>query len=363
MILNKKKWIAGGAGVIVVLIVIFGVITYNKNLSNAVKDPKPDSAASSQDQTIDAWGEVKYDKVYDISIDFPSFVTDVKVKEGDHVSMGDPLVTFDSAEYQSSCNKLQQQLSVNEADIAQTQKDIATKTQQANSGSKAELKLLQNSLTRAKKEVADAKVDVQNYQSLYSSGAVSKDTLDQYTDLLNQKQKAQTDVEDNIEKTKRTLGEELDQLNLSLKSKQAQSVQLKSDLEVLKNKSLKNYIKGNQIVSCVSNGIVQNISVMNASKLGVQNAPVKVLQLIDADSIVISAEVQEEFITKISLGKTVNIVPTADKNLSIPGIVTQISNVAVEKDGKRIVKVEVKPQTPNAILKPGYSADVYFPTR
>jgi HlyD family secretion protein len=358
--LSKKKWIAGGAGIVVVLIVIFGVITYNKNLSGPAKDPKTDSSASSQNQTIDAWGEVKYDKVYDISVDFPSFVTDVKVKEGDHVSLGDTLVTFDSAEYQSNCNKLQLQISVGEADIAQTQKDIATKTQQMSSGSKAELKLLQNSLTLAKKEVADAKEDVQNYQSLYSSGAVSKDTLDQYTDVLIQKQKAQTDIEDNIVKTKRTLGEELDQLNLSLKSKQAQLAQSKADLNVLQTKSQKNYFKGNQIVSCVNNGIVQNISVINATKLGIQNAPVKVLQLIDADSIVVSADVQEEFITKISLGKTVKIVPTADKSLSIPGVVTRISNVAVEKDGKRIVKVEVKPQTPNAILKPGYSADVYF---
>jgi len=53
----------------------------------------------------------------------------------------------------------------------------------------------------------------------------------------------------------------------------------------------------------------------------------------------------------------------SDNSLSIPGVVTQISNVAVEKDGKRIIKVEIKPQDPKGVLKPGYSTDVYFPVK
>jgi multidrug resistance efflux pump len=89
--------------------------------------------------------------------------------------------------------------------------------------------------------------------------------------------------------------------------------------------------------------------------------PSSVLQLIDADSLVVSAEVQEEFIQNISLGQKVKIIPASDKNLSISGVVTQIPNAAVEKDGKRIVKVEVKPENADGFLKPGYSVDVYFP--
>ena len=91
-----------------------------------------------------------------------------------------------------------------------------------------------------------------------------------------------------------------------------------------------------------------------------QNTPTSVLQLIDADSIVVSAEVDEEFINKVALGDTVTIVPVSDSSLSIPGTVAQISNVAVEKDGKRIIKVQVKPQDPQRVLKPGYSVDVYL---
>ena len=361
--MKNKKWITVGAVILVVLIALVVVISQKRSQTNAAKELDTASSVSSQNQTIDAWGEVKYDKVYDISVDFPSFVTDVKVKEGDRVSLGDTLITLDTTEYQNSCNKLQQQLPSMEADIAQTQKDISTKSQQYHSGSKAELKLLQSSLARAKKEVDNAQKDVQNYQSLFAAGAVPKSTLDQYEDVLNQKQKAVSDAQENINKTNNTLQEELDQLNVSLKAKQAQVSQIKIDIANAQNKIAKNYYKGNEIVSCVKNGIVQNISVFNLTKLGVQNAPTKVLQLIDADSIMVSAEVQEEFIEKITVGSTVKIVPTANKSISIAGVVTQIPNVAVEKDGKRIVKVEVKPQDTNRILKPGYSADVYFPAK
>jgi HlyD family secretion protein len=108
---------------------------------------------------------------------------------------------------------------------------------------------------------------------------------------------------------------------------------------------------------------VQNIEVINGTRLGVQNMPTRVLQLIDADSIMVIAEVDEEFIKKVTLGETVNIVPVSDSSISIPGTVTQISNVAVEKDGKRIIKIQVKPQDPDRELKPGYSVDVFLPTK
>jgi len=131
------------------------------------------------------------------------------------------------------------------------------------------------------------------------------------------------------------------------------------DLEVMKNKSVKDYLDSNQVISCVRNGIVRNIEVVNGTRLGVQNNPTRVLQLIDADSIIVIAEVEEEFIRNIALDDSVEIVPASDSSTSIPGTVIQISNEAVEKDGKRIIKVQIKPEDPGMVLKPGYSADVY----
>lgn len=392
-LLTHKKNAALGAGILAVLLAVFGIFQYR----NHAVSPKStqDGSAAAQSGTIDAWGQVRYQTVYDISVDFPSAVTGVTVKEGDRVTLGQPLVSLDLSEYNGTVSKLKQQLAANEAalpaaeqdtsaleaDIAQTEQLIARKTKEYNGGTNADLELLQNSLGLAQKEVANAKGDLQNYQTLYQQGAVSKSVLDQYTDALDQKQKAENDILDNIRKTKMALKDELNQLGVSLKSKQAQLAQLQSgntanvakqqsgvssaqtDLNLMTAKTQKDYIKGNQIVSNVKNGIVQNIAVSCADRLGMQNAPTKVLQIIDADSLTVGAEVDEEFIDQVKIGETVRIVPISAPDTSLSGTVTQIPNVAVEKDGKQVIRVLVRPQDPKTLLKPGYTADVYFPVK
>lgn len=394
MFLKHKKGILTGTGLLIVLI-IGGIIGFNFIQASRDRSTETLSSTAEQDKRLNFWGEVKYDRIYDISIDFPSVVTDVLAKEGDYVALGQTLVTLDMSEYLATMDKLQQQLAAGqaglqnilqdtvalEADIAQTQKDINAKAKELNSGTNADLKILQTSLALAKKDVENAKKDVKKNQALYDEGAVSKNILDQYMDILAQREKALADVENNMEKTKSALKTELDQLGVSLKSKHAQLDQIRNansanmakqnssitvsriDLDIMKNKSVKDYLGLNQIISCVKNGIVQNIAVVNGTRLGVQNTPTSVLQLIDADSIVVSAEVDEEFIKNVTPGETVTIVPVSDSSLSIPGTVAQISNVAVEKDGKRIIRVQVKPEDPDKALKPGYSVDVYLPIK
>lgn len=390
VLLKHKKRVVIGACIAVILI-ITGIISYNNIQEAQAKSLEAGTLAAVQDNRLNFWGEVKYDKVYDINIDFPSIVKEINVKEGDRVSLGQELVTLDMSEYLGTADKLQQQLEAGqaglldilqdtgplEADIAQAQKDISIKAEELASNTNAELKILLTSLELAKKEVENAKRDMKNNQALYEAGAISANTLDLYKDILAQSEKALTDVENNIKKTKDALKTELDWLNISLKSKRTQLEQIKKsnsanmakqnssvavsriDLEIMRNKVTKDYISSNQIISCVENGIVQNIGVINGTPLGVQNAPVSVLQLIDADSIMVSADVEEEFIKNIALDQTVEIIPVSDGSISISGTVVRISNVAVEKDGKRIVLVQIKPEDPGEVLKPGYSVDVY----
>lgn len=390
MFLRHKKSILIGSGILIMLIAV-GIISFNTARADKAQSFETISSSLEQDDRLNFWGEVKYERIYDISIDFPAIVTDIKVKEGDHVSLGQVLVNLDMSEYLGTVDKLQHQLIAGqaglqsikkdtgalEADTQQIQKDILEKTEELTKETNADLKILKTSLNLAKKEVENAKRDVSNNQVLHDAGAVTKNTLDRYMDILAEKEKALRDIETNTEKTKSALRTELDQLNILLKSKSAQLKEIKDsntanmarqessveasriDLEIMKNKSVKDYLDSNQIISCVRNGIVQNIEVINGTRLGVQNNPTRVLQLIDADSIIVIAEVEEEFIRNITLDETVEIVPVSDSSTSIPGTVIQISNEAVEKDGKRIIKVQIKPEDPGKVLKPGYSVDVY----
>ena len=274
MFLRHKKNILIGIGILIMLTAV-GIISFNAARADKAQSFETASSSLEQDDRLDFWGEVKYERIYDISIDFPAIVTDIKVKEGDHVSLDQVLVTLDMSEYLGTVEKLQHQLeagqaglqSINkdtgalEADIQQIQEDILEKTEELAKETNADLKILKTSLNLAKKEVENAKRDVSSNQALYDAGAVTKNTLDRYMDILAEKEKALKDIETGIEKTKSTLRTELDQLSILLKSKSAQLKEIKDsnisntarqesgvavsriDLEIMKI-SLKDYIFG-----------------------------------------------------------------------------------------------------------------------
>ena len=349
--------------------------------SDGKKAEQPAASAQNSDENseIVVWGEVLYNDEYQISIDFPAAVTGIYVTAGDSVNKGSKLITLSTEDYLNDIKKLKAQadcakaaLSSNnegamEAEINTLKKQISTKTTELKQGSNPDLKMLRTSLNQAEKDVMNAKGDLQKYQMLFSSGAISQSELDKYSDALDQKKNAKSDAEDKIVKAREALQEELDGLNTNLKYKevtlyqQEDSAQMAlADLDIKSSKMQKNYLSGNSIISNLNHGIVKEISVVNGSVLGAQYAPQKVITLIDADSIYVSAEVPEEFITQISPNSEVLVIPTADKDLKIKGQVIQIANQAIEKDGDRIVKVQIKLDDPDRILKPGYTADVHF---
>ena len=392
-----KNWIlshqkaAVSLCVFAVLIIAAGIFIQRGNNIEAMK-AEDDLTSEEQPLEIEAWGEVKYSRIENISIDFPSIVTDVQVKEGERVTLGQPLMTIDLYEYNGNIEKLKQQLSANQsaldsasqdisalqADISQIQDEIARKNDEYSNGTGADLKLLQNSMNLAQKELEDAKNDLQSYQLLYDEGAISQTTLNQYISMLDQRQKAVDDVKANVQKTKTALKDELNLLNVSLKSKQNQLSQLQQgnnsnvamqqssvsaaqvDLNTMVAKTAVDYIKDGQIISNVKNGIIKDIAVNNGSHLGAQGMPTEVINIIDTDSITVSAEVYEESIGSIHVGDEVKIVPASFSDTSLKGTITYIPDLAEEKDGRRIVRVEIKPDDPNNILKPGFTADVYF---
>lgn len=345
-----------------------------------------------EEKAIIAWGEVKYTDAYELVVDFPCTVVSVEAKEGDEVGPGEVLAILDMTEFNETVRKLSEQVasvkaalrdaiqdtSALEADIARLKKDITTKTAEYNGGTKAELRLLESSLKRAQEELSDAKEDLALNQKLYEEGAVSQDALDQLADIVEQKEKAASDIADNISRTRRLLKEELDALGTELKYKQVQLDKIResnsanlerlssnlaiaeSDLAIMKNRAQKPYLSGSNIVSSLEHAVVQNISIINGSSLGQQNENHKAMELIDADSLIVSAEVPEEFIGEIDRGTAVKIVPAANKAVAVMGRVTQISGAAIEKDGERIVRVEVSPDEKSEVLRPGYSVDVMF---
>ena len=336
------------------------------------------SGSSATNTDIVAWGEVLYSSESQISIDFPAQVENINVSVGDNVKQGAKLITLSTDAYENNIKELQAKVdsakaSADNVDQASLQEQIsvlknqiAYKIKELNNGSSPDLQLYKNALNLAQKEEQQAREDLDKYKTLLKSGAISQSDFNTYSDALNQKSKAVNDAKANIAKTKRALQEAIDSLNISLKTAQVQLNQQKANvtaaqanLDIMSSKADEPYISGANIVSNLASGIVKEINVKRGTIISGQTAQ-NVISLIDANSIYVSAEVPEEFIGEISATSKVYIVPTSNKNLKITGHITKIPSLAVDHDGDRVVKVQVKPNENSEYIKPGLTSDVHF---
>lgn len=129
----------------------------------------------------------------------------------------------------------------------------------------------------------------------------------------------------------------------------------KAELDVIKVNVNKSYISFGNIVSDMDNSVVTDISYSQGDVISVQK---KVLSLQDLSSLYIQANVDEEFIKDVAVGKVVTIIPKKDPSAKLTGKVIRISNEAVTQNGDTSVAVEISIDNNNGRLFPNYNVDV-----
>ena len=305
------------------------------------KTPSEQQAAEGADgpaaEQINAWGEVTYRDGYLINVDFPATVLSIAVKVGDEVKQGDVLATLDTAAYHNTIAKIEAQLSAGQAALDGVVQDTA---------------YLEAQIAQAERDLATAQEQAAKNEVLYNAGGLSKTAYDQ---VVQQRDGAATQLA--------VYQAQLKQLERSNQSNKAQQESgneaLRQELAIYQGKlDNKPYLSGDQLICPLPRAIVSDISVQNGALLG--ETGIQVMRLIDADSIYISAEVEEEFIRYIQPDTPVTIIPTSDPNKAYTGHILTIPAAAELKDGDRIIKVRVAADDPEHELKPGYTGDVYF---
>lgn len=296
-----------------------------------------DEQISPQTEQINAWGEVTYSDGYLINVDFPATVLSIAVKAGDEVQQGDVLATLDTAAYQNTIAKIKAQLSAGEAALDGVVQDTA---------------YLEAQIAQAQRDLTTAQEQVDKNQVLYEAGGLSKTAYDQ---VVQQRDGAATQLAVYQAQLK-----QLERTNQSGKTQQESSNEaLRQELAIYQGKlDNKPYLSDDQLICPLPRAIVSDINVQNGALLG--ESGIQVMRLIDADSIYISAEVEEEFIRYIHLDTPVTIVPTSDPDKVYTGHILTIPAAAELKDGDRIIKVRIAADDPDHELKPGYTVDVYF---
>ena len=314
-----------------VIAILVLVICLSGCANNSVPAPVNSSNPIVQaDKTIEIYGVINAQEYINVFLSFDCKISDVHVNNGQRVSKGDPLVTLDMSEINNLINKEKFQVKSLENELFRISSDIER--------------------LRAYKELAENNVLIAEdkymaIKSLYDMGAVSKqnfiDVEKEYHNALISAQDAAANY-----KASESL---LEQINMNLAIENAQVKYLEEEL----GKSI--FLKGNQIVCPYEEGVVTEIQMVRGDYL---NSMQKLMKIIDANSVIVKAEVPEEFIKDVFLGSSVVIKPLADSRKEYLGEVSYVSAIAQRINVEAVVPIEVSILETDQFLLPNLNVDI-----
>lgn len=318
----------------------------SQSISTQIEDVK---------QTVDAYGVVKCTSIKNIIIDFPVSIESVDVKEGQRVKMGKLLLTLDMDEYFSQIKSKELELQAHIRELSTIKDDIKKRENHLKNNSNPDIKKLLNDLKSFEKNYAKTMDELKTKKELFRADCISQTELEEFEKTVNDKKKNIDDTKSSLEGKIYELEQKIEELKKDANEKNAEVDILKCEIATSKNKLEKSFFKENTVISDVNNGVVFNIKCMPGDIIDYHH---KVLSIMDLDSMIIDAQVSEEFIKDVNIDAVVAIIPLADKSRKYKGKVIGISNKADQNNGETNVNVEISIEDKDDFLLPDFNVDV-----
>ena len=323
----------------ILVALMMGVMLMTAACNKAAADVSADEApAPEPEKAIEAFGVVEANSIENISLDIEAEIAGINVKEGQQVKKGDILLSIDMKAYQEKIKSRQHELEIIRLEAKKLD----------NAGSNPDMEKLENDLKYANEQLEKASKELEAQLKLYESGAISKYEYDGYVKAVEAKRKNTEDIKYQLDGLMHING-----LGLAIQNEKAAAAE--SEIRQMKNKINRSFISGNNIICTVENGIVYDIGYKAGDKI---NPEKKLLSLMDMDTIVVKADVAEEFIKDVKLGAGVEIIPAADKSRQYHGKIAAIAKKAVEKNGETVIPVEISIDDKDSFLLPNFNVDV-----
>lgn len=372
-------------------VMLVGLLTGCSNVGStaeAAELPAEEATQEEVQNTVEAWGTVSAEVIKEIHLDFNATVTDIYVKEGQEVKSGDKLLSIDYEDYKDSIRQKEKQLDLDQNTLQGQIKSSGSNAEKINSlrtqisdinsrlssGTDSEIVALEASNVSLKNDLEVKQNDLQVQKELLEAGTTTQKAIDdlenEITELKNQigtNEKKITNIRKDREIQVKNLNSQIAELQADMSEIQKNnqntlnSSTIKEEInslevEQMKNKYAKAYIKDNDVVLDIPKGIIKSIKVVEGSKIGGESHCL--LEVIDESSLVIKANVSEEFIKDVKVGAETNIIPYADREAVFKGKVKEIENMAIDHNGETVIPIIVEASEESPYLKYGYSADV-----
>lgn len=382
------------AGLMFFCFILFAGCSQNGD-GDAVRKGLEDNGIKAND-TIEASGVVKSDNRETIFIDFPAVIKKIHVDEGERVKKGDALFTLDIEEFDNqildkertlNISKMQLEnikansikeknsIKIEEQEVKISKDELDKKTKEFNKNSNPDIKKLNNQLIQAKEKYAAALEDLKKKKQLYEIDAVSKQEYDEFIRFVEDKKRAVEDIEFSIESKNDDLKREIEDLKVSIDQKersiklskekvesnenvriqQERVANIESELQRLKSKKIQQYLKENNIITQLNDGIVYEIKPVEGDEVSEGS---NIISVLDAKQMYIEADIAEKNGKDVKVGANVIIKPLADKSRVYKGKVTDVFSKAVEKSGDTYIRVKISIENSDGFLFLDMNVDV-----
>lgn len=335
-------------------------------------------------------GKVAAEESLAFPIDFTATVEEVHVKEGDLVNLGDVLITLDITEYQKQLEQAQTQQSLytlesqslddgdypQVAHIQQLSSNLRLKQEQLTTGSDPDRIRLESAKALAQTAKEEAEKDYESAQVLYEIGALAEKELTALEQKIQVTTNNVADFDLQIQKLTESKQLEIESLQAQIKDLSTQvgngetqkvtgreklDRQIQSQalgIEVMQDKLNKPYLQGNQIIAPQDGLIIHDIAAQVGAHTTSMMGPL--MQAMKLESKVVIAQVPEEYCMELKIGDEVAVIPYTNQDKELKGVVTRMSNFAIDSYGENVIETTIKVEDPEGVLIIGGSVDVLF---
>jgi HlyD family secretion protein len=312
----KRKWKILLIVVLVVLVSggVFASIKLNERGIVGVQTGK----AVRQDlmATVTASGEIKPKNYINLGANTfgPAPITNILVKEGDHVRKGQVVATLESVQANADVVAQRAAIETAMADSAAAEANMRSMDDA--------IKTAQATVDRSKSEVDRTKINLDRATDLYKAKLIAKQDYDQRKSEYDAAVAAVSESQARVVQARSQESQSRQQLD----SAQKRIAQVRAALTRYSD------VLAKYSVTSPIDGIVTNLPVRTGETVvpGVQNSAASTIMTV-ADMSVITAEVKvdETDIVNVTVGQAADITIDAIPNKTFKGHVTEIGNTAI----------------------------------
>lgn len=400
---RKGKIVIGVSAAVLLLIIIVGSIFATRSDTPEVTIVKVETRKELR-STVTSSGEVRPIQFMNLTSEVQGRIEEIYVKEGDHVTKGQPLVRLDPNQLQSTTDAqlaayqtAQDDVRVSQSQVSAAQNQLAQSEQGLNVAQVAvdtarqQVVAAQTDVDKAQVELNAANREMKRNDQLLESGVVSRQVYDEAKDRVESARVSLNTAKANLATRQLSVKDanaRLDQQNVSVKD--ARRAVNTANLNVNVSQSRVNQqaatLRGSRnqrdktLQVAPINGVIAEIpsKVGTFAVAGLSTTPL--LTIADMSTINVEVKVDETEIDKVEVGQPAKIKVDAMGDREIEGEVAQKTPLAVgksqtsgglstninvqeAKEFRVVIQLKNLPDEVHDALRPGMSATAVITTK